>query len=50
MTDLSTGSNNQLPVQWIAVMNGLMNATDVSTRIDNAIDQSFSQSPYLNGQ
>ncbi len=50
MSDLSKGSNNQLPVQWIAVMNGLMNATDVSTRINNSIDQAFTQSPYLKGQ
>jgi hypothetical protein len=48
MCDLRVGSNNQLPVQWIAVLNGLMNSTDVSSRINSGIDQAFSQSPYLN--
>jgi hypothetical protein len=47
LVDLSKGANNQLPVQWIAVMNGLMTATDVTNRINSAIDQAFAQSPYL---
>jgi len=48
MCDLRKGANNKLPVQWIAVLNGLMNSTDVSNRINSGIDQAFTQSPYLN--
>lgn len=47
LTDLKQGANSQLPVQWIAVMNGLMNSTDVSSRLNTAIHQAFVQSPYL---
>jgi hypothetical protein len=47
MVDLKLGADNKLPVQWIAVMNGLVNSGDASSRINIAIDQAFSQSPYL---
>ncbi|MFI5212059.1 MAG: DUF4136 domain-containing protein, partial [Ignavibacteria bacterium] len=34
MVDLRLGADNKLPVQWIAVLNGLMNATDVASRLN----------------
>jgi hypothetical protein len=33
---------------WTAAANGLMSGYDDVTRINNAIDQAFKQSPYLN--
>jgi hypothetical protein len=38
-----------VPVPWIAALNGILNDTSsgVSTRIENSIDQAFTQSPYL---
>jgi hypothetical protein len=50
MADPADGSNNKLPIEWMAVMNGLVGLSDASTRINSAIDQAFSQSPYLRGQ
>lgn len=33
---------------WVAAINGLMSGAYDATRVNNAIDQSFKQSPYLN--
>ena len=40
---------NTLPVIWLAGINGLLSGSEASitARIINAIDQAFSQSPYL---
>lgn len=41
-------SQRRFPVVWFAAANGLLNATSSpATRITEAIDQAFAQSPYL---
>jgi Domain of unknown function (DUF4136) len=41
-------SARQYPVIWYAAMNGLLNVTaNPTTRLQEAIDQAFAQSPYL---
>lgn len=42
-------SQNQIPVHWISVINGIVSGSsgDNSNRIVRAIDQAFVQSPYL---
>jgi hypothetical protein len=42
--------NKRINLQWGSVINGLLddNAANLSRRIKEAIDQSFTQSPYLN--
>jgi hypothetical protein len=46
MVDPTLASGETLPIAWIAVLNGLL--TDgTTTRITDAIDQAFAQSPYL---
>ena len=47
MVDLRLGANDELPVQWIGILNGLMGSGNVSSRIDSGISQAFAQSPYL---
>lgn len=43
------GVNNNVPVEWIAVINGLLEGSraNLRDRIDTTIDQAFAQSPYL---
>lgn len=43
------GQSNQLPVVWIGVVNGLLEGTttSINNRIVSAVDQAFTQSPYL---
>lgn len=43
------GVNNNVPVEWIAVINGLLEGsrTNLQNRIETTIDQAFAQSPYL---
>lgn len=50
LTDPTTGNTTtqQLPVQWFCIINGLLDGSNVSARINTTIDQAFSQSPYLN--
>ena len=45
MWDRNQASNNE--ALWVAAMNGLIQGTVSSTRINNAINQAFAQSPYL---
>jgi hypothetical protein len=42
-------SAKTIPIPWQSTINGLLsgNKGNMETRIDNAIDQSFAQSPYL---
>jgi hypothetical protein len=41
-------SQKRLPVVWFAAANGLLNATSTpATRLTEAINQAFTQSPYL---
>ncbi|WP_158587736.1 DUF4136 domain-containing protein [Algoriphagus lacus] len=42
-------SSNQIPVTWIAIVNGLLEGEEsqAANRIDRTLDQAFSQSPYL---
>ncbi len=47
MVDLRLAANEQVPVQWVAVLNALMGSPNVSSRINAGIDQAFTQSPYL---
>jgi hypothetical protein len=35
---------------WLAAINGLLEGTQIGTRIDNNITQAFAQSPYLHTQ
>jgi hypothetical protein len=44
-----TGASSQLPVVWVGVVNGLLegSTTSVNNRISKAVDQIFTQSPYL---
>jgi hypothetical protein len=48
-----TDPNNQSPddrspIVWTGIINGLFTGTYNTTRVNNAIDQAFTQSPYLN--
>lgn len=36
-----------IPIVWVSVMSGLMEGNSSTTRLKKAIDQSFTQSPYL---
>lgn len=49
MADPSKGnqSNKTLPVEWLAIMNGVMNGSNQQARLSGGIDQAFIQSPYL---
>jgi hypothetical protein len=49
LTDPRTGNTaeQKLPVQWLCVINGLLDGVNVSSRINTTIDQAFTQSPYL---
>ena len=49
LTDPRTGvtGTQTLPVQWLVTINGLLDGSGVSGRINTALDQAFSQSPYL---
>jgi len=42
-------SNNNIAVNWIAIVNGLLEGEpgDAANRIDRTLGQAFSQSPYL---
>ncbi len=44
-----TGANETIPVEWTAVVNGLLEGSTVSLndRLKQTIDQAFEQSPYL---
>lgn len=44
------GVNNNVPVVWLSVINGLLegSTTNINNRLRQSIDQAFSQSPYLN--
>ena len=46
---LDAKATEQKDALWVATLNGILEDTSVgiSTRINNAIDQAFSQSPYL---
>jgi hypothetical protein len=35
---------------WLAAINGLLEGTQIGTRVDNSITQAFAQSPYLHTQ
>lgn len=43
------GGNDNIPVVWTGVFNGLLQGTQESVvqRISQTIDQAFQQSPYL---
>ena len=41
------GSEGQIPVAWVAALNGLADQGSSATRIQAAIDQAFEQSKYL---
>ena len=49
LTDPRTGNTGtqELPVQWLCVINGLLDGSNISGRINTGIDQAFTQSPYL---
>ena len=36
-----------IPVEWVGILNGLLNYGNTSTRISSGIDQLFTQSPYI---
>ena len=40
---------NEVPVAWLATINGLLQGSDQGTisRINTTIDQAYAQSPYL---
>lgn len=46
----NTGVNNNVPVVWMTVINGLLegSSTNISNRLVQTIDQAFAQSTYLN--
>ncbi|WP_336517173.1 DUF4136 domain-containing protein [Pollutibacter soli] len=48
-TDPNIAANNELPVAWIGILNGLLEGSDanISARITKNIQQMFVQSPYL---
>jgi hypothetical protein len=49
MTLVTDDANYVEPTNvWTAAANGLMSGYGDVTRINNAIDQAFKQSPYLN--
>jgi hypothetical protein len=50
LTDPTTGdpATQQLPVQWLCLVNGLLDGSSISTRINTTLTQAFNQSPYLN--
>jgi len=50
MTSPSGITGNQVPVEWVCVINGLLEGTDayIIDRIDANIDQAFMQSPFNN--
>ena len=39
--------DNNVPVVWVGVVNGLLNYGNTTTRIATSIDQLFAQSPYI---
>jgi hypothetical protein len=43
------GTVANVPVIWVCILNGLANGStaDVTTRVQNNLDQAFAQSPYL---
>lgn len=43
------GVNNNVPVVWLAIINGLLEGSteNISTRVRESINQAFDQSPYL---
>lgn len=43
-----TSTDDSREVVWFGAINGLFQGTYISNRINNAIDQAFTQSPYLN--
>ena len=49
MVDPSKGNQNTktVPVEWLAIINGVINGSAPQARISSGIDQAFSQSPYL---
>jgi hypothetical protein len=44
------GGNDNIPVVWTGVFNGLLQGSQesINQRISQTIDQAFNQSPYLN--
>ena len=49
MTMVADGAEYVEPTQvWTSAINGLMSGAYSTTRVNNAIDQAFKQSPYLN--
>lgn len=44
------GVNNNVPVAWMSVINGLLEGStaNINNRLVQTIDQAFEQSPYLN--
>jgi hypothetical protein len=43
------GANENIPVVWTSVVNGLLEGStnSLNTRLKQTIDQAFKQSPYL---
>ncbi len=47
LTDLKKKDGSKLPVQWAAVINGVLNQGNAQQRLLKSINQAFTQSPYL---
>jgi len=47
LTDPNVSTGSTLPAQWNALLNGLTDQGNTSTRINAAIDKAFAQSTYL---
>ncbi len=43
-------SEEKQPPMWFAALNGVADGTNAQSRIENGINQAFSQSPYLSGK
>ena len=41
------GANGNAVIQWTGAINGILTWSYNASRVNNAIDQAFDQSPYL---
>ncbi len=47
MVDANRAAADEIPVVWVAGMNGVLGSGSTTNRITDGIDQAFDQSPYL---
>ncbi|MCH7475323.1 MAG: DUF4136 domain-containing protein, partial [Gemmatimonadetes bacterium] len=47
MVDPNRAAVDEIPVVWVAGMNGVLGSGGTTIRITDGIDQAFDQSPYL---